>query len=64
MCKNVDPYLAYSISNQYFLKSKDQMLKEFSDTPFVVENTQLISEKVESISLNREILMPIFKIVV
>lgn len=57
-----DPSRMKFVSNQYFLKSKDQMLKEFSDTPFVVENTQLISEKVESISLNREILMPIFKI--
>jgi DNA polymerase-3 subunit alpha len=49
-------------SDQFFLKSKDQMIKEFQEIPFVVENTQLIVEKIEDISINRDVLMPIFQI--
>lgn len=57
-----DPNRMKFENNQFFLKSPDEMLMAFPDVPEAIENTQQIVEKVELISLDRDILMPIFQI--
>lgn len=49
-------------NDQFFFKTKNQMLDKFSDLPFALENTQMIVEKVESLKLKQDILLPNFVI--
>ncbi len=46
----------------FYLKSPQEMLELFSDYPEAIENTGEIVDKIESFSLEREILMPFFPI--
>lgn len=57
-----DPSRMKFVSNQFFLKSAEEMLSHFPEVPEAVFNTQQIVERVEDISLERDILMPIYKV--
>jgi DNA polymerase-3 subunit alpha len=47
-------------NDQFYFKTKSEMEKVFSDMPQVLDNTQLLVEKVDDINLKREILLPNF----
>lgn len=49
-------------NNQFFFKNTAQMTELFSDLPEAIENTQLIVDKVKPLKLEREILLPHFKV--
>ncbi|XWN35143.1 MAG: DNA polymerase III subunit alpha [Roseivirga sp.] len=55
-----DPNRMRFDSDQFFLKSPEEMAQLFADVPEALENTQEIAEKVQTPSLERDILMPIF----
>ena len=55
-----DPNRMRFSSDQFFLKSPQEMESLFADVPEALENTQEISEKIKSISLERDILLPLF----
>ena len=53
----------YGLPNQeYYFKSPQQMSKLFSDLPEAIHNIQEIIEKIEPITLAREVLLPKFDI--
>ena len=47
-------------SNDFYFKTKEEMSLRFSDVPFAVDNTIEIFDKVETINLKRDILLPNF----
>jgi DNA polymerase-3 subunit alpha len=47
-------------SQDYHFKTKQEMNNLFSDLPFVLENTLLIADKVDTLNLARDILLPEF----
>ncbi len=47
-------------SNDFYFKTKEEMSARFVDLPFAVENTLEIFDKVETINLKRDILLPNF----
>ncbi|HNQ12325.1 MAG TPA: DNA polymerase III subunit alpha [Bacteroidia bacterium] len=47
-------------NDQFYLKTKAEMQELFKDFPEAVENTVLVAEKVEPLSLEKEILLPNF----
>jgi DNA polymerase III subunit alpha len=49
-------------NNQFFLKSPQEMISLFADVPEALENTQEISGKVQPISLERDVLLPLFHV--
>ncbi|MCO5231679.1 MAG: DNA polymerase III subunit alpha [Chitinophagales bacterium] len=49
-------------NDQFFFKTENQMLEKFSDLPHALENTQLIVDKVETLKLKQEILLPNYEI--
>lgn len=49
-------------NDEFYFKTKDEMLKTFSDLPESLDNTQEIVDKVELLKLNRDILLPNFPI--
>ena len=53
----------YGLPNEeYWYKSKDEMLNIFNDIPESIYNISEIIEKVESFDLSREVLLPDFKV--
>ena len=53
----------YGLPNEeYYYKSKDEMLKIFNDIPESLHNISEIINKVESFDLAREVLLPDFKV--
>ena len=53
----------YGLPNEeYYYKSKDEMLKIFSNIPESIYNISEIIDKVESFDLAREVLLPDFKV--
>lgn len=55
-----DPNRMRFDSNQLFLKSPQEMAKLFADVPEAIENTLEIADKVDTPSLERDILLPLF----
>lgn len=49
-------------NDEFYFKTKSEMLKTFSDLPESLDNTQEIVDKVELLKLNRDILLPNFPI--
>lgn len=49
-------------NDEFYFKTKDEMLKTFNDLPESLDNTQEIVDKVELLKLNRDILLPNFPI--
>ncbi len=49
-------------NDEFYFKTKAEMLKTFSDLPESLDNTQEIVDKVELLKLNRDILLPNFPI--
>jgi DNA polymerase III subunit alpha len=49
-------------NDQFYFKTKDEMEKLFSDIPQSLDNTNEIVDKVETLSLKKDILLPHFKI--
>ena len=49
-------------NDQFFFKTTEQMSQVFHDLPEAIENTQLIVDKVKPMKLEREILLPHFKV--
>ncbi|HEX8549315.1 MAG TPA: DNA polymerase III subunit alpha, partial [Cytophagaceae bacterium] len=47
-------------NDQFFLKTKDEMLELFKDVPFALDNTQEIVDKITPPKLQRDILLPNF----
>ncbi len=57
-----DPNRMRFANDQFFLKSPKEMAKIFSDIPEAIDNTLEIVSKIETPSLTRDVLMPIFQI--
>jgi DNA polymerase-3 subunit alpha len=57
-----DPNRMRFENNQFFLKSPEEMLSTFADVQESIHNTQQIVDKIETISLERDILMPVFQV--
>lgn len=57
-----DPNRIRFENDQFFLKSPAQMLEAFSDLPEAVANTEEVAAKVEPISLDRDVLLPLFRL--
>jgi DNA polymerase-3 subunit alpha len=49
-------------NDEFFFKTKDEMLKVFSDIPEALDNTQRIVDKVEPLQLKKDILLPNYEI--
>jgi DNA polymerase-3 subunit alpha len=49
-------------NDQFYFKNTQEMSKLFSDIPQAIENTQLIVDKIKPMKLEREILLPHFKV--
>ncbi|MFN4146626.1 MAG: DNA polymerase III subunit alpha, partial [Runella sp.] len=49
-------------NDEFYFKTKDEMLATFSDIPESVDNTQEVVDKVDLLKLNRDILLPNFPI--
>lgn len=57
-----DPNRMRFANDQFFLKSPQEMAALFSDVPEALENTEEIAGKVQSISLERDVLLPLFHV--
>ncbi len=57
-----DPNRMRFANDQFFLKSPQEMAALFADVPEALENTEEIAGKVQSISLERDILLPLFHV--
>ena len=55
-----DPNRMRFENDQFFLKSPEEMAQLFADVPEAAENTQEVADKVELLSLERDILLPLF----
>ncbi|MFN8260278.1 MAG: DNA polymerase III subunit alpha [Chitinophagales bacterium] len=49
-------------NDKFFFKTQYEMKELFKDVPFAIENTLEIAEKVQSLNLQRDILLPAFKL--
>lgn len=49
-------------NDQFFFKTEKQMLEKFKDLPQALDNTQLIVDKVETLKLKQDILLPNYEI--
>jgi DNA polymerase III subunit alpha len=49
-------------NDEFYFKTKDEMLKTFSDIPESLDNTQDVVDKIDLLKLNRDILLPNFPI--
>ncbi len=57
-----DPTRMRFDSNKFYLKSPEEMTTLFKDIPQAIDNTNEIVSKIETPSLMRDVLMPIFKV--
>src|SRR3569832_1152202 len=57
-----DPNRMRFENDQFFLKSPQEMGALFADVPEALANTQEIAEKVQPISLERDVLLPLFHV--
>src|SRR5699024_506597 len=51
-----------NLSTEYYLKTPDEMERQFSDHPSAIDNTNEIIEKVDDIELSSELLLPDYAI--
>jgi len=58
----VDPDRFKFPNDKFFFKTQYEMKELFKDVPFAIENTLEIAEKVQSLNLQRDILLPAFKL--
>jgi DNA polymerase III subunit alpha len=58
--KDVNDKEGMHYTGQEYLKGYDEMLSLFPDYPEVLANTLEVAEKVESYSLNRDVIVPVF----
>ncbi|HNI01415.1 MAG TPA: DNA polymerase III subunit alpha, partial [Chitinophagales bacterium] len=58
----IDPNRFKFPNDKFFFKTQYQMKDLFKDVPNAIENTMEIAEKVSSLDLNRDILLPAFQI--
>ncbi|HNC65070.1 MAG TPA: DNA polymerase III subunit alpha, partial [Chitinophagales bacterium] len=58
----IDPNRFKFPNDKFFFKTQYQMKDLFKDVPNSIENTMEIAEKVSSLDLNRDILLPAFQI--
>jgi len=49
-------------NDQFYFKTKDEMLRIFNDVPQAIDNTQMIVDKIKPLKLERDILLPHFKV--
>ncbi len=49
-------------NDQFYFKTKAEMLQTFSDIPEAVANTQMIVDKIKPLKLKKDILLPHFKV--
>lgn len=49
-------------NDQFFFKTTDQMSRLFSDLPEAIDNTNLVLDKIKPLKLERDILLPHFKV--
>ena len=49
-------------NDKFFFKTQYEMKELFNDVPFAIENTLDIVEKVQSLNLQRDVLLPAFKL--
>ena len=47
-------------SSDFYFKTQDQMSKLFTDVPFAIDNTMEIYDKIDTLTLARDILLPAF----
>ncbi|MEM7361801.1 MAG: DNA polymerase III subunit alpha [Bacteroidota bacterium] len=57
-----DPNRMRFENDQFYLKSPEEMAKIFHDVPHALENTEEIVEKVDTLHLERDVLLPIFQL--
>ena len=57
-----DPNRMRFSGDQFFLKSPEEMHSLFADVPDALANTQEVADKVAAISLERDVLLPIFNV--
>ncbi|MCG9878988.1 MAG: DNA polymerase III subunit alpha, partial [Bacteroidia bacterium] len=49
-------------NDQFFFKTTEEMSKVFSDIPQAIDNTNLVIDKIETLDLKRDILLPNYEI--
>jgi len=49
-------------NDQFYFKTTDEMSRLFSDIPYAVDNTQMVVDKIKPLRLERDILLPHFKV--
>jgi DNA polymerase-3 subunit alpha len=49
-------------NDQFFFKTPDQMTQLFADLPEAIDNTNLVLDKIKPLKLERDILLPHFKV--
>ncbi|HAP00414.1 MAG TPA: DNA polymerase III subunit alpha [Bacteroidetes bacterium] len=57
-----DPNRMRFENNQFFFKTKEEMLKVFSDIPEAIDNTMEVVSKVSKMKLDRDILLPAYSV--
>ncbi|KAA5533666.1 DNA polymerase III subunit alpha [Taibaiella lutea] len=59
--KNKNTRFAF-YNDQFYFKTKDEMTHLFNDVQYAVDNTQMIVDKIKPLKLERDILLPHFKV--
>lgn len=59
--KSKDTRFAF-YNDQFYFKNTEEMSKLFSDVPEAIDNTQMIVDKIKPLKLERDILLPHFKV--
>jgi DNA polymerase-3 subunit alpha len=49
-------------NDQFYFKSPDEMLQTFNDVPHAMDNTNILVDRVETLQLKKDILLPAFPI--
>jgi DNA polymerase-3 subunit alpha len=49
-------------NDQFYFKSTDEMLDVFNDVPYSLDNTNIIIDRVETLDLKKDILLPAFPV--
>ncbi len=49
-------------NNQFYFKTTDEMLETFNDVPHSLDNTNIIVDRIETLNLKKDILLPAFPV--
>ncbi len=49
-------------NDQFYFKSPDEMLETFNDVPHSLDNTNILVDKIETLNLKKDILLPAFPV--